>query len=92
MMKADSIKNDLHRAAGHFILGEESEALALLAEIAEQFIIAFDTLSPELQTELNQIIEMTFTAQSRQDWLGVADYLKFELIELVDKIELELAR
>ncbi|QFU23525.1 hypothetical protein FM038_016000 [Shewanella eurypsychrophilus] len=92
MTKVDKIKNDLHKAADHFILGEESEALTLLAEISEQFISVFDTLSPELQTELNQIIEATITTQSRQDWLGVADYLKFELIELVDKIEIELAR
>ncbi|MED5526701.1 hypothetical protein [Gallaecimonas pentaromativorans] len=65
-----------------FRLGMNTEAALEMVPLLEQ-ITAQLTAGGKPQPELLQVLGMMLGCQERQDWLGLADYLEFELQELI---------
>ncbi|WP_394128843.1 hypothetical protein [Shewanella maritima] len=55
---------------------------------AEALVTCLDTLEKDYLALLNapefqQLLGLALQAQERQDWHGLADYLEYELVELI---------
>jgi len=76
-----SLQDSLQKTASLFRLGKEANASVELR-------LCLDTIDkncPELvlNTAFQQILPSMLQAQEQHDWLSLADYLEYELIELV---------
>lgn len=69
-----------------FRLGRDVEAALSMVEVfegAQQLLI----LAPaDAQQQWAQILMQMLDFQERQDWLGVADYMEYELTELLQNV------
>ncbi len=77
----DTLIEKLIETAHRFRLGQEAEGSQRLRE-------CIDHLEPMLPTlqQANQVIQLVplmLAAQERHDWLGLADYLEYELQQLL---------
>lgn len=80
-MKINKLKKQLTNTSGILRLGQEAEA-------SEQFRLCIDLLEPELTTHKNRqsiinILPLILAAQERNDWLSLADFLEYDLVELL---------
>lgn len=62
-----------------FRLSRHIEAGLLLADLFEQLIDVTDVNTTDLESAIKSIL----TCQERRDWLGLADYLEFELVHIM---------
>jgi len=67
--------------AHQFRLGESVTALQTLPTLLQDILTTRGMLPPELVAAMLQ-------CQERQDWLGLADYLEYELVQLLDSTDL----
>lgn len=76
-----SLQDSLQKTASLFRLGKEAMASVELRLCLD----AIDENCPELvrDTTFQQILPSMLQAQEQHDWLSLADYLEYELIELV---------
>ncbi|WKE66727.1 hypothetical protein PVT67_05655 [Gallaecimonas kandeliae] len=65
-----------------FRLGMNTEAALEMVTLLEE-IIGLVSKSGQPQPQLVQVFGEMLRCQERQDWLGLADYLEFELQELL---------
>jgi hypothetical protein len=76
-----NIQDTLRQTAHLFRLGKEAQAsveLRLCLDKINKFYPDL-TLNPRFQ----QMLPLMLQAQEQHDWLGLADYLEYELIELI---------
>jgi hypothetical protein len=66
-----------------FRLGKNTQAALDMAEMVNTLIAIFPTTNPASVQQLGQILGQILQCQERRDWLGLADYLEYELQELL---------
>jgi hypothetical protein len=66
-----------------FRLGITTQPALELAELAGQLISLFATAPPQQNTQLQQLLTAVLQCQQNRDWLGLADYLEYELQQLL---------
>lgn len=75
------------RAAGHcaglFRLGRDVEAALQMVELFTQLMPLLSKESPEVQQECLRLLTLMLSCQETRDVLGLADYLEYELVELL---------
>ncbi|MGB4065201.1 MAG: hypothetical protein WBK19_15355 [Azonexus sp.] len=76
------------RVAAAFRLGSYMQAGDALADLVRQIAAASGAGSADRQAELAVILEALLACHKRDDWLGVADYLQFELVDWLHRPEL----
>ncbi|ABN62439.1 hypothetical protein RJP56_06495 [Shewanella baltica] len=76
-----SLQDSLRQTAGLFRLGQEAKASVELRLCLDKI----EKNCPELvlNSTFQQILPSMLQAQEQHDWLSLADYLEYELIELV---------
>jgi hypothetical protein len=72
-------------------LGHNVEAGLILVNCVEQLVTAYPQFPAKQQRDFQSILSAMLACQERQDWIGLADYLEYELqqllIELNDTIK-----
>ena len=63
-------------------LGLNVEAGLMLVTYLEQLVAVYPKFPVEQQRQFQSIISAMLACQERQDWIGLADYLEYELQQL----------
>lgn len=69
--------------AKRFRLGLHIEAALELPVLLKSLLPLLPTLSPTAQQQLPQVMSAMLACQERGDWLGLADWLEYELVQLL---------
>ena len=69
--------------AGRFRLGRSVESALDMLEVFETAAGLFEHSSPAVRQQWSQLLVAMLACQQSQDWLGLADYMQYELTELV---------
>lgn len=76
--------DECRRCAGLFRLGRDVEAALDMVDVfegAQHFLVS---ASPDIQHSWAQVLTQMLDCQERQDWLGLADFMEYELIGLLE--------
>jgi len=65
-----------------FRLGRDIEGALKMVELIDRSLPLMDGVSAERQAEWGRVLSAILACQERQDWLGVADWLEVEFIEV----------
>ena len=71
------------QCAALFRLGRDVEASLAMSELAGALQSAFDQAPPDNQQQWLQILGLMFHCQASQNWLALADYLEYELVQVL---------
>jgi hypothetical protein len=63
-------------------LGHNVEAGLMLVTYLEQLVTVYPKFPVEQQRQFQSILSAMLACQERQDWIGLADYLEYELQQL----------
>jgi len=74
---------DAQKCAALFRLGRDVEAGLAMIELIDAVHPAFDSKAPDIQQEWALVLGRMFACQEAQNWLALADYLEYELVELL---------
>lgn len=66
-----------------FRLGITTQPALELADLAGQLINLFAAANPKDNFQLQQLLTAMLKCQQNRDWLGLADYLEYELQQLL---------
>ncbi|WP_339477125.1 hypothetical protein [Pseudomonas fluorescens] len=75
--------NECHQCAGLFRLGRDVEAALSMVEVFEGAHQLLQSAPADVQQMWAQVLTQMLDCQERQDWLGLADSMEYELIELL---------
>lgn len=71
--------------AMNFRIGQNIKAQRALSPLFQQLIQNFPKENPDQIQQLRLIAQGIRNAQEKHDWLGLADYLEYELQELLQQ-------
>jgi len=70
--------------AALFRLGRDVEAALGMVDVFEYAQQCLASASVDTQQQWAQVLTQMFECQERQDWLALADYMEYELVELLE--------
>jgi hypothetical protein len=74
---------EAQQCAALFRLGRDVEAGLMMIELIDAVHPAFDSTPPAIQQQWAWVLGQMFACQEAQNWLALADYLEYELVELL---------
>lgn len=83
MSHCEPFVSRLQQCAELFRLGRDVEAVLLMVELFDELMPAFAQVSSQEQQVWAQLLTQMLECQEAQNWLGLADYLQYELPELL---------
>ncbi len=81
-MIPDHIQASLIDLAHQFRMGLNLQASLALPDILQSIYEQMPFLSSEVQVAFDRIVGLVLQAQQAHDWLGLADYLEYDMTEL----------
>ena len=69
-------------------LGHNVEAGLMLVTYLEQLVAEYPKFPVEQQGQFQSILSAMLACQERQDWIGLADYLEYELQQLFTELNI----
>lgn len=78
-----TIASQLTHLAQQFRLGMSLDAAMALPPLMKSLLPLLPSLSPTAQRQLPQIMSAILACQEREDWLGLADWLEYELLHVL---------
>jgi hypothetical protein len=75
------------QCAGLFRLGRDVEAALIMVDVFDEAQQFFSLAGQDVQQAWAQVLTDILACQERQDWLGLADFIEYELIELLDSAQ-----
>ncbi|MGV8862250.1 MAG: hypothetical protein ACOH2O_03245 [Pseudomonas sp.] len=75
---------DCRQCAGLFRLGRNVEAALAMVDVFDHAQSLLSRGSPALQQQWLQLLPPMLACQEGLDWLGLADYLEYELVALLE--------
>ena len=75
--------NECRECASLFRLGRDVEAALSMVEVFEGAQQLLQSAPADVQQMWTQVLTQMLDCQERQDWLGLADSIGYELIELL---------
>jgi hypothetical protein len=75
---------DCRQCAGLFRLGRDVEAALTMVDVFDKVQDLLCHTSEEIQQRWAQLLVSMLAAQEAQDWLGLADSMEYELIDLLE--------
>nr|WP_207201717.1 hypothetical protein [Pseudomonas sp. TH41] len=73
-----------------FRLGRDVEAALAMVDVFEKSQDLFSQTPQAIQQQWAHLLMSMFAAQEAQDWLGLADSMEYELIELLEAAQAHL--
>jgi hypothetical protein len=86
MTALEKIIGECRQCAGLFRLGRDVEAALSMVDVfdgAQQLLLSAPA---DVQQVWAQILTQMLDCQERQDWLALADYMEFELVDLLESV------
>ncbi|SDT38759.1 hypothetical protein SAMN05216496_4364 [Pseudomonas sp. Z003-0.4C(8344-21)] len=72
--------------AALFRLGRDVEAALGMVDVFEYAQQCLASASVDTQQQWAQVLTQMFECQERQDWLALADYMEYELVDLLESV------
>jgi hypothetical protein len=66
-----------------FLLGRDVEAALVMVEVAERVQSRVGGADSQIAVRWMALLTCLLDSQERQDWLALADYLEYELVDLL---------
>ncbi|WP_121184337.1 hypothetical protein [Pseudomonas parakoreensis] len=85
MTTIEQCVDECRQCAGLFRLGRDVEAALDMVEVFEGAQQLLMSAPATVQQDWSLILTQMLDCQERQDWLGLADWMEFELIEVLQK-------
>jgi len=79
-------QDQCRQCAALFRLGRDVEAALTMVDVFEQAQQCLASASVDIQQAWAQVLTQMLDCQERQDWLGLADYMEYELVELLETV------
>lgn len=79
----ESFVADAQQCAALFRLGRDVEAGLAMIELIGAMHPRLDSMSQESQQQWAFLLGEMFACQEAQNWLALADYLEYELVEML---------
>ncbi|WP_129973396.1 MULTISPECIES: hypothetical protein [unclassified Pseudomonas] len=76
---------ECHQCAGLFRLGRDVEAALTMVDVFEGAQQSLLSAGTQTQQVWAQLLAQMLECQERQDWLGLADFMEYELIQLLEE-------
>ncbi|RON49806.1 hypothetical protein [Pseudomonas frederiksbergensis] len=80
--------DDCRQCAGLFRLGRDVEAALSMVDVFDEAQRLLSTAPRDIQLEWTQVLTQMLACQERQDWLGLADFMEYELVDLLESVQL----
>ncbi|AMQ81838.1 MULTISPECIES: hypothetical protein [Pseudomonas] len=77
--------DECHQCAGLFRLGRDVEAALTMVDVFEGAQRSLQSAGVQKQHAWAQLLTQMLECQERQDWLGLADFMEYELIRLLEE-------
>ncbi|MFJ4195812.1 MULTISPECIES: hypothetical protein [unclassified Pseudomonas] len=78
--------DECRQCAGLFRLGRDVEAALEMVDVFEKAQRLMVGATAENQQGWMQVLTRILACQERQDWLGLADYMECELVDLLQNL------
>lgn len=75
---------ECRQCAGLFRLGRDVEAALIMVDVFEGAQQSMQSAGTQTQQTWAQLLTQMLECQERQDWLGLADFMEYELIQLLE--------
>ena len=85
MTTIEQCVDECRQCAGLFRLGRDVEAALDMVEVFEGAQQLLMSAPATVQQDWALVLTHMFDCQERQDWLGLADWMEYELIEVLQK-------
>ncbi|RVD75685.1 hypothetical protein [Pseudomonas koreensis] len=85
MTTIEQCVDECRQCAGLFRLGRDVEAALEMVDVFEGAQQLLMSAPAAIQQGWTLVLTQMLDCQERQDWLGLADWMEFELIELLQK-------
>ncbi|WP_282371601.1 hypothetical protein [Pseudomonas sp. PS02290] len=82
MTLPEHVVEEARDCAKLFRLGRDIEGALKMVELIDRSLPLMDGVSAERQAEWGRVLSAILACQERQDWLGVADWLEVEFLEV----------
>jgi hypothetical protein len=86
MTGLESLLDCSSQCAGLFRLGRDVEAALLMVEFFDELQLSIVGAEPVLQKEWAHLLAQMLDCQEAQNWLGLADFLEYELVGLIEAV------
>ncbi|WP_160106525.1 hypothetical protein [Pseudomonas izuensis] len=83
MSAVESFVSEAQRCAVMFRLGRDVEAGLAMIELATAIQASFDVAPEGVQRQWLALLGSLLECQEAQNWLALADYLEYELVQLL---------
>ncbi|CAI8933761.1 Chaperone modulatory protein CbpM [Pseudomonas sp. IT-P74] len=83
MSMSDSFVVRARECAVLFRLGRDVEAEGVMIDLVTDIQPSFDKASQQSQQQWLQVLAQMLQCQETQNWLALADYLEYELVQVV---------
>ncbi|WP_339432614.1 MULTISPECIES: hypothetical protein [unclassified Pseudomonas] len=77
---------ECRQCAGLFRLGRDVEAGLSMVDVFEGAQQLLLSAPADVQQMWAQVLTQMLDCQERQDWLGLADYMEYELLDLLESV------
>lgn len=77
--------DECHECAGLFRLGRDVEAALTMVDVFEGAQQSLLSAGAQTQQVWAQLLTQMLECQERQDWLGLADFMEYELMQLLEQ-------
>ena len=84
MSALSQCQDQCRQCAALFRLGRDVEAALTMVDVFEQAQLCLASASEKVQQDWAQVLTQMLDCQERQNWLGLADYMEYELVELLE--------
>jgi hypothetical protein len=78
--------NGCRQCAGLFRLGRDVEAALTMVDVFDEAQALVLSASQDVQQAWTCMLTKMLACQERQDWLGLADFLEYELVDLLESV------
>jgi len=75
---------EARECAGLFRLGRDVEAALNMVEVFDAAQLALASAPGEVRQQWGQLLTRMLVCQESQDWLGLADWMEYELVGLLE--------
>ncbi|MED7668598.1 hypothetical protein GXB78_15455 [Pseudomonas moraviensis subsp. stanleyae] len=84
MSALSQCQDQCRQCAAMFRQGRDVEAALTMVDVFEQAQQCLAAASVDVQQIWARVLMQLLDCQERQDWLGLADYMEYELVELLE--------
>ncbi|UVM48938.1 MULTISPECIES: hypothetical protein [unclassified Pseudomonas] len=84
MSRIEQCARECRQCAGLFRLGRDVEAVLNMVEVFEHVQAVVQGAEPDIQQQWARLLAGMLDCQEAQDWLGLADSMEYELVDLLE--------